>query len=410
MEAQKIEKLDELLKDFLGHSKTVTGHETTRLTALGENYGSTMLALKIDVQQEEKKEKLEAVGKVPPPGEFIQRMFNTPITFRNEINFYKIIVPELENFLAESGIENNYLDCFPMFYGARLNLTNKEYADNEAVLLLENLKVLGYEVGDRNSGFDLKTTELILKALAKFHAVPIAMKILKPEIFRKRIKPFFTPYKVFDMDANMQAGVVEKNIKIVEGIDDCKQYVPKVERALNSSHQFFLHPKNSPLFIREPFATIIHTDAWVNNFMVLFNKDEPASCKIVDFQLLEYGSPARDIIFFIFTSVQIQIVQQHYNELISLYHRSLIEVLDKLKCDTSSLSLEEFHQEITLVSKECEFFHCMVMLEPLHATKDSIKELDQYNEEDMTREKEIPQKHKEKASFIVKQFINRNFI
>jgi aldehyde reductase len=272
--------------------------------------------------------------------------------------------------------------------------------------LSENLKYSGYETLDRIIGFDLETTNLILKALAKFHAGPLAMKLLNSQVFKTKIRSLFTPYKVFEFDEDTLSLCVEKNRKIVEEIGTCKKYIQRVVDGFKMN----LQPvKNSPDCIREPFATIIHTDAWVNNFMVQFHEGKPVSCKIVDFQLDEYGSPARDLIFFIFTSVQIPVVLQHYEELIGLYHKTLVDDLVKFGCDPAPFSRQEFEEEITVMAKE-EFGHCMMMLQPIFATKDTLKELDEYDVDDMTRVDTISPKYKERAAFIIEEFVKRDWI
>jgi hypothetical protein len=118
-----------------------------------------------------------------PPSEFIQEVFNTPVTFRNEIAFYKDILPILQDFQRQHGVKE-VIDFVPKYYGSRRNLKGDEgKVDQDAVLLLENLKVANYTTFDRTQGFDLDAAKLIITDLAQFHAVPLALKLEKPEIF-----------------------------------------------------------------------------------------------------------------------------------------------------------------------------------------------------------------------------------
>lgn len=88
-------------------------------------------------------------------------------------------------------------------------LLDAKCADADAVVLLENTKVLNYINGDRHVGFNVQETVAILKvesnmhslfsinlndtyylqSLAKFHALGIAMRRLQPKLFEAHVSP-----------------------------------------------------------------------------------------------------------------------------------------------------------------------------------------------------------------------------
>jgi hypothetical protein len=133
---------------------------------------------------------------------------------------------------------------------------NIDRADSGAILPLENFKLPGYETLDRKIAVDCKTAEVILKALAKFYAASLAMKILKFSTVKSDHGSWFTPYKVFEFDANNISLVVDKILRTLQDIDNCKPYIQGVRDAFNM-HRI----KNVLEFIPTPFATVIHTDA-----------------------------------------------------------------------------------------------------------------------------------------------------
>lgn len=139
-----IAKLPRVLSGYLGNKKKIVGTEITRLTAPGENYGSIMLRVDITILNEEtgKEEAVYAVGKLIPTHAVIQEIFNIQVTYKNEVAFYKTIVPTLQNFQRRNGV-TDVLDCFANYYGSRINLNGSDVVDEDAVLLLENLKVSG---------------------------------------------------------------------------------------------------------------------------------------------------------------------------------------------------------------------------------------------------------------------------
>lgn len=141
--ADRIEKLDELVGQYIEKDKTISNVEIVRLTAPGENYGGTIL--KVDFVLKDKNgatAPLSIVAKLIPEKEFFQKIFRINVTFKLEAAFYSTIIPTLLDFQREQGVPN-LIDIFPKFYGARFNLDNGDEVDGNAVLLLENLHSSG---------------------------------------------------------------------------------------------------------------------------------------------------------------------------------------------------------------------------------------------------------------------------
>ncbi|XP_044260223.1 uncharacterized protein LOC123008475 [Tribolium madens] len=396
MDVQKIDCLEEVVS--LDPQCTILGHKVRRLTAPGENYGSLMLSVDITVKTLEGTSEINAVAKMVPPNEFIQKIFNTPVTFRNEIAFYKDIVPTLRNFQQEQGMPT-LIDFFPKYLGSRLNRNNSDTVDSDAILLLENLKMAGFVNLDRTIGFDLDVSKVIVKDLAHLHAVPLGLKIKKPEIFEKNIKKHLTPFNPPDDDGQTE----EKMCDLIRALNS-----PYYERAKT----ILAKPRVWATTPQEPFATLIHNDYWVNNTMVKIEPGKPTKNKMVDFQVYGYGSPAKDLIFFLFSSVQNDIIKNECDNLIKLYHDTFIDVLKQLKCDTKPFSFENFEKELKLEAANSQFGHIVFMCTPIFAPKGSVKELNEFSPDTFIKMMDTfcSDLHKKKLELIVTEFAKRNWI
>lgn len=174
----EIKDIFELLKPIIDENSTYISHKTKLLNAPGENYGSLMLSLDVLLKENGEDKTINTVVKLCPPNEWLRRMFATDITFQKEVKFYLELVPALYQFQLEyKKPEHEIMDIFPKCLGARLNLNKSlDVVDENAVLILENLKTKGYKTGDRMVGFDLEEAEYTLKYLAYFHAVPLAYR------------------------------------------------------------------------------------------------------------------------------------------------------------------------------------------------------------------------------------------
>jgi hypothetical protein len=393
MSGEEIKNIEDLIQ--LGEGKKIVNYKINRLTAPGENYGSLMLSVDITVKTATGNEEIHAVAKMVPPSEFIQEIFNTPVTFRNEIAFYKEILPILQDFQRQHGVKE-VIDFVPKYYGSRRNLKGDEgKVDQDAVLLLENLKVANYTTFDRTQGFDLDAAKLIITDLAQFHAVPLALKLEKPEIFEKEIMPNLTHCPSYELR-------IQRWLKQVSDlIDEIEELKPLKERILKA-HE---HTSSE---IRESFATISHNDCWVNNYMLRLENGKPVKNIMVDYQVYNYGSPATDIVFFLFSSVKDDVLEKHYDDLIKLYYQTFIAVLEELQCVTTPFTFEALKDEINHEGK-LQFVHVTFMLYPIFIPKTEVEDISKLNLKSMEQHK-VTDAHKRKFLFVVNEFIKRNWI
>ncbi|XP_018569887.1 uncharacterized protein LOC108909900 [Anoplophora glabripennis] len=350
-----IKNLEEVLNGCIKKDKRITEKNITNLTAPGENFGSIMLKLDVTLKDENDgtEDELHAVAKMIPSDEFARKAFNIQVTFKNEIGMYNVIAPTLRDFQRENGV-NDVINCFPEFYGARINLGEENGdVDENAVLLLENLNFKGYQVVDRFVGFDLETAQLILKDLAAFHAIPLALKLKKPEVFDKKIRPYLARFRPFDMPDEKEHNSMF--IQILQESDKCRPWLSKVEHIFENIKTILEAPP------KEPFATIAHGDTWINNTMVKFENGVPVSNKLLDFQVCDYKSPAGDLFFFLFSSVRLSVLQNNFDDLIEFYHKHFVSNLEKLKCDTGPFGLPKFLEEMKAATP-VETVHCIGMI------------------------------------------------
>ncbi|XP_072375577.1 uncharacterized protein [Diabrotica undecimpunctata] len=183
------ENLREFIREIFSKDYEVTKESITSLTKPGDNFLSIMLKVEVILKKRDdgSEKKLNAVAKcVKNSNEFVKRLF--PTAFKNEIRFYKEIVPTLQNFQQERGIED-ILDMFPEFYGARINNNGSDEVDDTAVILLEDLKFDGYINVDRHEGFQLTRSKNYLKRYMQTTCHRLGLKnLLRLTYLRKKIR------------------------------------------------------------------------------------------------------------------------------------------------------------------------------------------------------------------------------
>ncbi|XP_066143503.1 uncharacterized protein [Euwallacea fornicatus] len=401
-----------LTPDLRKSGANISIEDVKSLTAPGENYGSLLLSLTILIEDAAsgKTESLQAVAKAVPKNDFIQNFFMSSLTFKKELHFYKTVVPRMRRFQLDQGMED-VVDFTANFYGGRLALEGYSgKADKNAVIIMENLKTRGYVIAERSVGFDFDTACLIIKNIALLHVLPIAIKMKNRELFDVMVEPYIQYTDVFtqSMSKDMQNESIEDILNLASDNPKCINHLrnleSKLEQCYRASHDRI--PGN------RPFLTITHNDIWVNNLMVKFDENgKPLENKIVDYQFLNLGSPGKDLIFFIFDSVQNDVIRSRYQDLIRTYHNTLISVLKELKVDTTVFTLEKLEEELEFAAKETfAIGQCFAMLRPIFAVKESVTDVENLSNDNIFQYKNTTKAHRDKLCLLIEEFAKRKWI
>lgn len=398
----KIEKLEELVKGSIDGE--ITEQTVGSLVPPGENFGSVIYRVDFKVRNGEKEETYYAVAKCTPPNPVAQKRFNIQVSTKAEIAWYTTVIPTIRDFQREHGVEQ-VADFFQNFFGARISLDRKsDVVDLDAVILTQNLQPLGYKNMDRHIGFDLKVSKAILRDLATFHAVPLAIKLENNELFNKNIRPFlpgFKPPENLSIDNKIKNMV----LKDLEDILEIAPYMNRVSKRFNpvSRHE---------LQVRKPWGSISHNDFWVNNIMV--KEGENIKTVLLDFQVAKYGTIASDLLFFLLVSVAQETITEHMDELINYYWSEFLKNLKQLNIDISIFAFENFLKEIDESATSSEFSHAMFFilttrLDKGHTKFDSSNE--NFEKKDLQEIKiTLNDKHKRRYEWVILESVKRGWI
>ncbi|XP_018321115.1 uncharacterized protein LOC108734178 [Agrilus planipennis] len=407
----EISKLEDILPEEIRKSNSLLSYTIEPLTSAGDNYGSEVQLITLQLQDKSTNriKETKVVAKRAPESEFIKKLFNTPVTFRKEVKFYQEVLPALRRFQNENGVDD-LLTFVPKYYGGRLTLqVHSEEADNDAIFLLENLKVSGFRNEDRLVGFDLETSIVILDCLAKLHGTVLAFKTKKPEEFQKIVMPALEyPFTEIPLNTEAMKKLLDDIINAGIAADSslAKKSKEIYEKLMKSMKIRYSPPKPN-----EIFATMCHNDFWVNNIMVKRSGEGSfVQCKVLDFQITQYGSPAKDVFFFLMSSTKRSVKEDHFETLCRHYFNTLMEVLEMFSVDTTSFSYELFLEEIKTVVQEDEFYHLMVMLKPIFASRGEANELKDYDMNNLLSNDVESDLYREQVAYTINKLYARKWI
>ena len=154
-----------VLSEIYGKNIKIIKFESEPLNITGAYFGSSIKEMNITIEEKDGNQKeLSLIAKMFPPTDFQRATANSTFTFPKEIFFYKELIPAYEKTLKNSNVKNQTFDFAPKDYGSRLTLKpDFDGVDDDAVLLMENLKTRGYYTGNRNKGLFISFYKDLLK-------------------------------------------------------------------------------------------------------------------------------------------------------------------------------------------------------------------------------------------------------
>ncbi|CAH1399054.1 unnamed protein product [Nezara viridula] len=309
-------------------------HEVQKLTAVskGDNYTSDLSRLRIKVQQfDGRVEDRWVIYKTLPNTKLRQKYMKQSGLFRTEFRMYQDVLPELERIRREKEVGEPY-------WGESYALSNYES------LLLEDLSVLGYKMGQRKEGLDFKHCSLVMRALGKYHALSV--------IHRERGDLIISDFSKNFLETNIE--MMEKFYlmsfeELIQSIETKWDEEWKVYgKALRKVTETLIRDLVKNFAIEhDKFNVLNHGDCWVNNVLFKYDfENNPVSLRFIDFQMSYYNTPGYDLQYFLNTSPSAE-VRRRKNELLQIYYDSLITNLRCFEYEGELPSMEDINQGLT---------------------------------------------------------------
>lgn len=282
--------------------------------------------------------------------------------FSNEINIYGNVIPAFKKLLASSNTTSIKIDeWIPRVYYSYFGPYPGLSSGPESILVLENIKPLGFRSGPRLN-LDEKHVRLMIKKIAEFHSFSYAMKIQKDPNFEKLVKNIIP----FNFSFPDQLKPAAYDILYDVAIDRFNKYLDDnaVElRKQIDSPQFWSDVQNWRVRLckkptklmqqlitvddSDAFKVILHGDYNRNNILFKYSTDEgfdnPIDIRMFDFQENRYSTPTLDLAFFMYMNIVPELQAQIWDSLLQQYHDTLIKCLcELLNCSSDDPCLSDY--------------------------------------------------------------------
>ncbi|KAL7041206.1 hypothetical protein ACKWTF_000678 [Chironomus riparius] len=254
--------------------------------------------------------------------------------FRREQLMYEDMIKSFEGIWTENGHD--------IIFAPKLYKVTEIPCE---IIVLEDLKVDGYQMMSKKDGLDLEQTKLVLSKVAKFHAASAVRLVKDNKVINHCFNRVATHVKHLPdspIISSMQR-LFNKLIQVAQTFSS--DYSDKMTQwpldILMDSYFDVAHP------MKCGFMTLIHGDLWTNN--ILFQEDSDGKSidvKIIDYQISFWGSPNADLIYLLFTSVMDDVKVKHFDEIIEFYYRELRMSLEMVKYGGYIPTVEELKDDL----------------------------------------------------------------
>lgn len=315
------------------------------------------------------------VIKSPPKASFIKAMHKLTKPFLNEVTWYLELLRQVAMLEAQLPAPFNSRDIAlsrqcPVVYHAHSNYYAGEVANTcagcpwfcylpfrtveQGILVMENVKKRDFVMFDKMGILPLDHVLLAMTNLGHFHGKWLAYRWML-EAGQLSGEGFWTLDK-WKSSLNTQKRVPElvykqllngtaKTTKKILELEGRQDLVPNVTQFFNVTARAQLNRFMGN--VTTAIDTCCHGDFWSNNIMFKYDKDGNVNGTVlVDFQLINYGHPAYDILYLLYISADSQFRANHMEECLQKYWDTLNPYIEKFAPKDTKYSWEDFRADL----------------------------------------------------------------
>lgn len=317
----------------------------------------------------------DMVVKSPPKASFMRLMHKITKPFLNEVTWYLDMMKQVElvenNFDEEMFSRWRLANIVPECYHAYSNYYCGEASDGcqagpwfcslpfrsaeDGILLLENVTKRGYKLYDKRSVLPLDHFLLAMSDLAHFHGRWLVYRwqseagklgegawtpsYLKKCLNTQKRAPRFVYKKLLSATRKTM-------LKILE-LENMTEYSDRVRKFFNVTARAQLDQFMGE--VSTPVDTCCHGDFWSNNILYKYDEDDKVvATMLIDFQLINYGHPAYDVLYLLYISSDIEFRDAHMEACLEHYWKTFSVYLEKYGPDDVKYSWSDFKADVQI--------------------------------------------------------------
>lgn len=245
------ETLGIALRRKFGKNVKVNSFEVSLGSKKGDNFTSDIYRVTVNYEIDNKEGRCSLIVKYMLDREEARKLLEVYNLSGKEFEMYTKILPKISDELNEK--------CSPECYYV---------TDNKEAFFLEDMKVAGYDVADRQIGLNLQQSQIFLEKLGKFHAASAILAEKEPNLYKTFDFGMFKEVGTEFMD-QILIGNYMLLIDVVEKWDGFEKILEKLRKIIEKSKESMLKCVMQPGKIK----VLNHGDCWTNNVMFKGSED-----------------------------------------------------------------------------------------------------------------------------------------
>ncbi|XP_059621220.1 uncharacterized protein LOC132264902 [Phlebotomus argentipes] len=320
-----------IVNKYSGKSCKINDFEVKYLTKKGDNFTSALFRIVAKYNEEDNshEQELRFILKTPIQASVIDAVSAEFNIFKREFTVYGTIMDKCYEMLNSKGVNT--------VFGP------KTIYIEEKLLAMEDLNAKNYNLLGKAKKLNRHQCNLALTKMAQWHATTAVLYEKQPELFEHHHVPNFSEETehLHLIYTNLLVAAHKRN----RGAPELKNFSNKLAAFTGE-----IVPKMMKVFVRDDnrFCVLNHGDMWSNNMLFRHSEKENRSDDVlfVDFQEGFYGSPGIDLNFFLYTSVEIDLLLNNYDDLLAFYHSELEKTLQLLGYSGKFPTLQDITNEV----------------------------------------------------------------
>ncbi|CAF4926728.1 unnamed protein product [Pieris macdunnoughi] len=226
-------------------------------------------------------------------------------------------------------------------------------------IIMENLAKKGFKTPYRKEIADLKFAQLSIQQIAKFHSLSFVIKKKMPEYFENKIRNLKSVLHLTDKYIEVCTKCTKAAVSHYDE-DIRKEIMNDLPGLIDTFFKYLNEAVTSA-------NCLCHGDYRLNNILGKEEDGETTEVLPIDYQLIFYGPPVTDLIYFMYTSGDTQFRENHERDLKDLYRATMNDFLSYYDIDIEDVFPNKVFEKDYEFMRDFGFFCSFAILPVIFA-------------------------------------------
>ncbi|XP_053609639.1 uncharacterized protein LOC128674773 [Plodia interpunctella] len=206
----------------------------------------------------------------------------------------------------------------------------KALVHNENLLVMADLRSLGYSPRPQTETLDLAHALVTVASAARFHAAIANYETRKSS---QHLAPWTISQEYSNIlgeptfkDTLWMRCAVKLTANLLKTFSNQHNNIDNLESKLQ---KLFLQACDDMKEYENTLNVLIHKDLWINNIMFRYEDGVPVNALLIDYQCIRYGPPSFDLMIFLYCSTSRSFREQYEKKVFHQYFSVFVDNLEE---------------------------------------------------------------------------------